>query len=81
MKRIFTILIGFVHDFAAGCWLATVLAVYRLDQVFPGSVDTANVQAARKGLPLDPLGEFHCDVPIEIFAGFLRCEKEWPRTK
>ena len=29
-KKTFTILAGFVHDFAAGCWLATVLAVYWL---------------------------------------------------
>lgn len=30
MKRAFTIIIGFIHDFAAGCWAATVLAVYWL---------------------------------------------------
>ncbi len=30
MKKAFTIFIGFVHDFAAGCWAATVLAVYWL---------------------------------------------------
>jgi hypothetical protein len=28
MKKAFTIFIGFVHDFAAGCWGASVLAVY-----------------------------------------------------
>lgn len=28
MKKAFTIFIGFLHDFAAGCWGATVLAVY-----------------------------------------------------
>ena len=33
MKRARTIFIGFVHDFAAGCWAATVLAVWRLDRV------------------------------------------------
>lgn len=30
MRRFVTIVIGFVHDFAAGCWAATVLAVYWL---------------------------------------------------
>ncbi|MDA8077646.1 MAG: hypothetical protein M0Z79_01790 [Nitrospiraceae bacterium] len=39
MKRAFTIIIGFVHDFAAGCWAATVLAVYWLSrQAFPAEV-------------------------------------------
>ena len=33
MKKAFTIFIGFLHDFAAGCWLATVLAVYWLDRI------------------------------------------------
>lgn len=33
MKKAFTIFIGFVHDFAAGCWLASVLAVFWLDRV------------------------------------------------
>ncbi len=28
MKKALTIFIGFLHDFAAGCWGATVLAVY-----------------------------------------------------
>lgn len=32
MKKVFTIFIGFVHDFAAGCWAATVLAVWWLDR-------------------------------------------------
>jgi hypothetical protein len=32
MKTIVTILVGFVHDFASGCWLATVLAVYWIDK-------------------------------------------------
>lgn len=33
MKRALTIFIGFIHDFAAGIWAATVLAVYWLDRV------------------------------------------------
>ena len=33
MKKAFTIFIGFLHDFAAGCWAATVLAVYWVDRV------------------------------------------------
>ncbi len=32
MKKILTIIIGFVHDFAAGCWAATVFAVYWLNR-------------------------------------------------
>lgn len=31
MKKAFTILVGFIHDFAAGCWGASVLAVYWVD--------------------------------------------------
>jgi len=32
MKKVFTILIGFIHDWAAGCWAATVLAIYWLQR-------------------------------------------------
>ena len=36
MKKALTIFIGFIHDFAAGCWGATVLAIYWLNrQVLP----------------------------------------------
>jgi len=39
MKKAFTIIIGFIHDFAAGCWAATVLAIYWLSrQVFSAEV-------------------------------------------
>ena len=48
MKKAFTILIGFIHDFAAGCWAATVLAVYRLEQVIPGSESQAALSALQK---------------------------------
>jgi putative copper export protein len=33
MKKAITIFIGFLHDFAAGCWAASLLAVYWLDRV------------------------------------------------
>ena len=33
MKKAFTIFVGFIHDFAAGCWAATVLSVYWLDRI------------------------------------------------
>jgi len=33
MNKALTIFIGFLHDFAAGCWAATVLAVYWVDRV------------------------------------------------
>ncbi|MBI4823043.1 MAG: hypothetical protein HY805_02280 [Nitrospirae bacterium] len=32
-KKIFTIFVGFVHDFAAGCWAATVFVVWWLERV------------------------------------------------
>ncbi len=32
MKKFFAIIIGFIHDFAAGCWAATVFAVWWLDR-------------------------------------------------
>lgn len=41
MKKAFTIFIGFFHDFAAGCWAATVLAVYWLEQAGRTSSDLA----------------------------------------
>ncbi len=33
MKKSLTILIGFVHDFAAGCWAAAVLATYWVNKL------------------------------------------------
>lgn len=33
MKKAFTIFIGFIHDFAAGCWAATVLSIFWLDRI------------------------------------------------
>ena len=33
MKKALTIFIGFVHDFAAGCWAATVLAIYWINRI------------------------------------------------
>jgi putative copper export protein len=33
LKRILTIFIGFIHDFAAGCWGATVLAIYWINKL------------------------------------------------
>jgi uncharacterized membrane protein len=32
LKKALTIFIGFVHDFAAGCWGASVLAIYWLNK-------------------------------------------------
>jgi hypothetical protein len=48
MKKAFTVVIGFVHDFAAGCWAATVLAVYHLGQVIPGPGCQDVVRALQK---------------------------------
>ena len=33
MNKVLTICVGFIHDFAAGIWAATVLAVFWLDRV------------------------------------------------
>lgn len=33
MKKAITIVVGFIHDFAAGCWAATVLAIYWLGRI------------------------------------------------
>lgn len=33
MKKALEILIGFFHDFAAGCWAATVLVIYWLERI------------------------------------------------
>ncbi len=41
MKRALTIIIGFIHDFAAGIWAATVLAVYWLHRVTDVSLEAA----------------------------------------
>jgi len=48
VKKAFTILVGFIHDFAAGCWAATVLAVYRLEQVISGPESHAALSALQK---------------------------------
>ncbi len=40
MKKALTIFIGFVHDFAAGCWAATVVAIYWLsNQALPPELE------------------------------------------
>ena len=33
MKKSITIFVGFIHDFAAGCWAATVLAIYWINDL------------------------------------------------
>jgi putative copper export protein len=32
MKKALTIVVGFIHDFATGCWASTVLAIYWLSR-------------------------------------------------
>jgi uncharacterized membrane protein len=32
VKKVLTILIGFIHDWAAGCWAATVMGIYWLSR-------------------------------------------------
>jgi putative copper export protein len=48
VRKTFTITIGFIHDFAAGCWAATMLAVYRLDRVIPGPESQSAISALQK---------------------------------
>ncbi|MCX9085430.1 MAG: hypothetical protein OIN87_11615 [Candidatus Methanoperedens sp.] len=43
MNKSLTILIGFIHDFAAGFWAATVFAVYWLSRVQLSNPELASV--------------------------------------
>jgi putative copper export protein len=43
MSKLLTIIIGFVHDLAAGCWAATVLAVWWLDRQAPALAKAADL--------------------------------------
>ncbi len=45
MKQVLTIVNGFVHDFAAGCWAATLLAVWWLGRAMPADATAAGVLA------------------------------------
>jgi len=42
MKKAAVIFIGFIHDFAAGCWAATVLAVSWLERIIGSSPELAS---------------------------------------
>lgn len=41
MKKSITIFVGFIHDFAAGCWAATVLAIYWINNLQSGNPELA----------------------------------------
>ncbi|VVB86392.1 Uncharacterised protein [uncultured archaeon] len=45
MKKAITIFVGFIHDFSAGCWAATVLAIYWLHNLQSGSTELAQALA------------------------------------
>lgn len=45
MKKSITIFVGFIHDFAAGCWAATVLAIYWLHNLQSSSPELARIIA------------------------------------
>lgn len=47
MKKALTIFIGFLHDLAAGCWGATVLAIYWLHRIEAGG-ETMHVLSGLK---------------------------------
>ena len=57
VKKILTIIIGFIHDFASGCWAASVFAVYWLD---------------RQNIALDLLGTF-VELKKQFFYAGLVC--------
>jgi hypothetical protein len=40
MNKSLTIFVGFIHDFAAGFWAATVLAVYWLHRLIRESLNS-----------------------------------------
>lgn len=40
LKRALTVLVGFLHDFAAGIWAACTFAIWWLERALPTSADT-----------------------------------------
>ena len=57
MKKILSIIIGFIHDFASGCWAASVFSVYWLD---------------RQNMAFDLLGTF-VELKKQFFYAGLVC--------
>ena len=53
MNKAFTIFIGFLHDFAAGCWAPSVLAVYWVDRI---ALQRPELKPVLDGLAAVPLG-------------------------
>jgi putative copper export protein len=58
LKKPITIFVGFIHDFAAGCWAATVLAIYWIS-----NLQSRNPELAQALSPLE----------IEFFYLGLAC--------
>jgi len=58
LKKSITIFVGFIHDFASGCWAATVLAIYWIN-----NLQSRNPQLAEALSPLE----------IEFFYLGLAC--------
>ena len=48
LKKLITIFVGFIHDFAAGCWAATVLAIYWIN-----NLQSKNPELAQALAPLE----------------------------
>ncbi|MEW6109442.1 MAG: hypothetical protein AB1632_09800 [Nitrospirota bacterium] len=67
MKKAFTIFVGFIHDFAAGCWAATVLAVYWLERI-----TDHNVRSALTGLKKEFFYIGLACVAVVLLAGIGR---------
>ncbi|NJD78486.1 MAG: hypothetical protein FIB08_15560 [Candidatus Methanoperedens sp.] len=43
MKKALTIFTGFIHDFAAGCWAATVFAIYWIHRLHSGNSELTSI--------------------------------------
>ena len=48
MNKVLTITIGFLHDFASGCWAASLLTVWRLDHVIVAPEAQESINSLQK---------------------------------
>lgn len=68
-KKAFSIFVGFLHDFAAGCWGASVLAVYWVDGL---TVRQPELKALLDGLMLQFFWSGIASVAVVLIAGMGR---------
>jgi len=69
MKKAFTIFVGFLHDFAAGCWGASVLAIYWVDRL---SIQKPELKAMLNGLERQFFWAGIVCVAVVLLAGMGR---------